>query len=165
MHTSVLVPRSARPQKVLGDAYLKFQIDKSVSAALLMKQVQEVLVLQSFRLTPMPNMPTCVLGLMNRRSHVLWVVDLAQMMGFGCLDPNTQQHNIAIARIGKAALGIAVHQVEGMGWLSSDEIQPAPNHLPAEMLSYLRGCVLQDQQVRLVIDAEAILQSPMLCDR
>jgi len=46
-----------------------------------MKQVQKVLVLLPKRLAPMPNMPACILGLTNRRSRVLWVADLANLLG------------------------------------------------------------------------------------
>jgi twitching motility protein PilI len=161
----MLATQLTRPQKILGDAYLKVQLDQGVHAVLLMKQVQEVLVLPSSRLTPMPNMPACVLGLMNRRSRVSWVVDLAQMLGIGRLDASPQQHNVAIVRIGQMVLGAAIQQVEGMCWLSAEEIQPPPNHISHGVIAYLRGCVLQNQQVLMVLSAEGILQSPILHNR
>ncbi len=162
MYTSALVPQSTRPQKILGDAYLKLSIDQAVHAVLLMKQVQEVLVLPASRLTPMPNMPSCILGLMNRRSRVLWVVNLAQVLGTGHLESSTQHYSVAIARFGQLALGLAVHQIEGMCWLPSEEIQPPPPHISPGMINYLVGCVLQNQQVLLVLNAESIVNSSAL---
>lgn len=159
MNSSALTLQPNRSQKVLGDAYLKFQLAQGVHSVLAMKQVQEVLILPMHRLTPMPNMPACVLGLMNRRSHVMWVVDLAQMLGMPALDANSRQHNLVIVRVGTITLALAVQRVGGISWINSNNIQQPPGHTTSQLLTYLRGCVLQDQEVVLVLDAEAIIQS------
>ncbi|NJP11321.1 MAG: purine-binding chemotaxis protein CheW [Leptolyngbyaceae cyanobacterium RU_5_1] len=162
MNVSALTLRSKRSQRVVGDAHLRFQLTGDVYAVLAMQQVQEVLVLPAHRLTSMPNMPACVLGLMNRRSHVFWVVDLAQLLGIPGPSTNRQQYNIIIIRVGQVSLAVTVHQVDGMSWLSSNEIQPPPSHLTSDMATYLRGYVVQNQQVFLVISAESIVQSAVL---
>ncbi|SRR5579883_1690858 len=162
MTASALALQSNRPQNALGDAYLKFLLDPQTPVVLPMKQVQEVLVLAANRLTPMPNMPPCVIGLMNRRSRVLWVVDLTRMFGMRPLDLNTQQHSLMIIRPGTIALGIVVHRVEGMVWMTPEQIQTPPSHVAPNLLSYLRGCVLQEQELWFVLDALSVLQSPIL---
>jgi positive phototaxis protein PixI len=158
INLSALALSADRPQKV-GDAYLKFRLDLQTPAVLLMKQVQEVLVLPANRLTPMPNMPPCVMGLMNRRSRILWVVDLPQMLGLPFSHSYTQQYNLVILRAGTIALGALVQRVEGMVWLPQEQVMPPTNHVPPHLVSYLRGCILQDREILLVLDAEAILQS------
>jgi twitching motility protein PilI len=146
----------------LGEAYLKFLLDPQTPVVLPMKQVQEVLVLSANRLTPMPNMPACIIGLMNRRSRVLWVVDLTRLLGTPSLDLNTQQHTLVIVRPGTISLGVVVQQVEGMVWMTPDQIQPPPSHVASSLLTYLRGCVLQEQEIWFVLDALSLLQSPVL---
>jgi positive phototaxis protein PixI len=164
---SSLLRSGDRPQQLLGDAYLKFELAPGIRAVLSMKQVQEVLSLPMHRLTPMPNLPPALLGLMNRRSRVLWVADLARMLGVGCFDAGVRQCSIMIVRgsgsTGRAmVLGLAVQQVEGTAWLKPDDIQPVPTNLATNLLAYLRGCVVHPQEVWLVLDAEAILQSSAL---
>ncbi|MBD2022066.1 purine-binding chemotaxis protein CheW [Leptolyngbya sp. FACHB-36] len=160
MTTTALTLASNRPQ--VGDAFLKFELGSHIPAVLPMRQVQEVVSLPMHRLTSMPNMPACVLGLMNRRSRVLWVIDLARVLGIGFMDASVRECNVMIARTGTTALGIAVPHVEGMAWLPPTDIQPPPGHVASGLVPYLRGCVLRSQEILLVLDAEAILHSSML---
>ncbi|NJK53399.1 MAG: purine-binding chemotaxis protein CheW [Leptolyngbyaceae cyanobacterium SU_3_3] len=143
----------------MGDAYLKFEISQGIQAVLPMRQVQEVLVLPPQRLTPMPNMPACILGLTNRRTHVLWVADLANLLEIGALDPSPQQYDLVIVRSHGVSVAIAVKQVDGIFWATPETLQPPPEHVAISLIPYLRGCVLQAQEFMLVLDAESILQS------
>ncbi|UBF24711.1 chemotaxis protein CheW [Kovacikia minuta CCNUW1] len=162
LNSTGLVLHSERPQKVLGDAYLKFQLDSKTAAVLLMKQVQEVHILPTNRLTPIPNMPACVMGLMSRRSRVLWVIDLAQMLKIQPLNALTQQYNVVILQPGVVSIGALVHRIDGMTWLQPEQIQPPPNHFPPGLVTHLKGCVLQEKEILLVLDAEAVMRSPLL---
>lgn len=103
---------------------------------------------------------------MNRRSRVLWVVDLAQMLGLGTLDTNIQQYNLVIVQVGAIALGLAVQQVDGLNWIDPNQIQAPIGQILPTLLPYLRGCALQTQDqkqnILLVLDAEAIAQSSLL---
>ena len=162
MTQSALTLPSNRLQSSLGETYLKFLLDPQTPVVLPMKQVQEVLVLSANRLTPMPNMPACIIGLINRRSRVLWVVDLTRMLGTPPLDLNTQQHTLVIIRPGAISLGVVVQQVEGTVWMTADPLQPPPGHVASSLLPYLRGCVLQEQEIWFVLDALSLLQSPVL---
>jgi twitching motility protein PilI len=168
MNMSALTLSSASPrsQRSLGDAYLKFRLGYQTPAVFSMRYVQEALILPARRLAPMPNMPAPMLGLMNRRSRVLWVIDLAHMLGLATLDANVQQYTIIQIQVGSVPLGLAVHQVEGMIRLPTDVIQSPLGHVTATLVPYLRGCILQQQdqtqEIVLVLDAEAVVQSPIL---
>lgn len=157
----------ALPERsVLGDAYLKFRLNPQTAAVIAMRSVQEALVLPARRLTPMPNVPAPMLGLMNRRSRVIWVIDLAQLLELSMLDPNVQQYQLMLIQIGTVPLGLAVQQVEGMVRFQPDEIQSPIGQVSAALVPYLRGCALQQQdqkqEIVLVLDAEAIVQAPLL---
>lgn len=82
--------------KPIGDNYLSFSLNQQTPALLLMEYAQEVIIVPTTRLTPMPNMPECVLGLLNRRSRVLWVVNLAKLLNLPSFDPIAQQYQIII---------------------------------------------------------------------
>lgn len=162
MNSSALAPHSSRLQKTLGDPYLRVQVGTQSSAALVMRHVQEVMVLPIRRLTPMPNKPACLLGLTNRRSRVLWVVDLARMLGLGALQANVQQHSVVVVQVGNIPLGLAIQQVEEITWIPSDAIQATPGQVTQGLLPYLQGCWVQPQGVVLILDAPAIVRSQLL---
>lgn len=171
MNSTALVSQSVRSPKPEGsDAFLKFQLTPQISAIFSMRYVQEAVVLPSRRLTPMPNMPVCMLGLMNRRSRVMWVVDLAQLLGLSIganLQQYKPQYSLVMIQVGSVPLGLAVQQVEGLTWVQPDAIQSPIGQITPNLVPFLRGCVLQQreqkQEIVLVLDAEAIVQSPILC--
>lgn len=151
---------------MVGDAYLKFRLNAWTPAIFSMRSVQEAIVLPSRRLTPMPNMPSPMMGLMNRRSKVVWVVDLAQLLGLSILDLNAQQYTLILIQVGAVPLGLAVQQVEGMIRVQPDEIQSPLGQIGLALVPYLRGCILQESgqkpEMLLALDAEAIVQAPIL---
>jgi positive phototaxis protein PixI len=164
MNTSALALRATPTPnaKNLGDTYLKFKFGQQTPAALSMNRAQEVVVLPVERLTPMPNMPAHVMGLLNRRSRVLWVVDLARMLGLPGIETNTQHYNIVIISNGSATFGLIVQAIEGVVRLTTECIQSPLGQVSSGLVPYLRGCVLQEQEILLVLDAEAIMRSPLL---
>lgn len=166
MESSAISRPSDQAGKIVGDSYLKFRLNSKTPAAFPMRSVQEALVLPSRRLTPMPNMPAAMMGLMNRRSRVIWVVDLAQLLGISTLDFNLQQYTLILIQVGTVPLGLAVQQVEGMTRLQPQEIQAPIGQMSMTLLPYLRGCALQTHDLKpemmLVLDAEAIIQAPTL---
>lgn len=164
MNSSALT-RLTKPntnKKNLGDAYLKFQFGQQTSAVLPMSQAQEVFVLPVGHLTPMPNMPPYVMGLLNRRSKVLWILDLAKMLGLPEIETNIQHYNSVILNIGSISLGVIVEVVEGVIRLTPDNIQPPIGQVASGLLPYLGGCVLLEKEILLVLDAETIIRSPLL---
>jgi twitching motility protein PilI len=162
MNLSALTVQSSRPQRMVGDAYIRFHLVPKTQAVLAMQQVQEVISLPAQRLTPMPNMPACILGLMNRRSRAIWVVDLAQVLGIPGFDANRNQYDVILVQVDTIALAFAVQQIDSITWLAANTIQPAPNHVPTNVQAFLKGCVLQAAELWLVLDAAAIVHAPLL---
>ncbi len=160
MDNSILASPLNQPDNNPGDSYLKFQIDFQTTGVLSMEYTQEVLTVPIERITPMPNMHEAVLGLFNRNSRVLWVVDLAQLLYLQPIIPNAQQYNIVIIRVGQTPLGLIVQEVKGITRFTPDRIQPATGIVSTHLLTYLRGCILQSKEILLVLDAEAIVCSP-----
>lgn len=161
MDISTLAPRLNQPQKPQGDAYIRFQLEPKVPAVLSMAHTQEVVVIPTGRITPMPNMPPCMLGLLNWRSRVFWVIDLAAMLKLKPLNTNIQQYNMAIIRVGQVPLGLVVQEVKGVVRFTADCIQSPLGFVSPSLAPYLHGCVLQQKDVMLVLNAEAIVHSPI----
>jgi len=162
MDTAALTLLPDHPRNALGDPFLRFRITPTVQAVLTMQQVQEVFALPAQRLTPIPNLPPCLLGLMSRRSHALWVVDLSQLLLLPGYEANRREYELVLIRMDTIALALAVHQISGLCWLPPDTIQPPPTQVPPSLQAYLRGCSIQEQDIWLVLDANAIVQSAKL---
>lgn len=142
-------------------SYLRFTL--GTQAALLpTRQVQEAIATPAARITPMPNMPPALLGLLNRRSRVLWVVDLALLLGLPTAYPNSQQYNLVLLQVGAVTLGLRVSHIDGILSLPPQHMQPAPTHVPPGLVPFLRGCALQDGEVLLGLEGEALLRAPAL---
>ena len=176
-NTSVLAHRQTNSASGSGAACLGFELNEYTSALFSMNQVQEVIVLPSHHITPMPNMPSCVFGLSTRRSRVMWLVDLAHMLLSTPLPSNIRNYNVVVIRVAQTAqqqnvlmstvhshmlLGLVVPTMRGVVHLSPDLIQTPKGHFAPNLTSCLRGCLLQQDEMMLVLDAEAIAHSPVL---
>lgn len=162
MDLALALPPRATP---VGETYLKFRLNAQTPALFSMRSVQEALVLPTRRLTPIPNVAPALIGLMNRRSRVIWVLDLAELLELPGLDLNAQQHSIILIQVGAVPLGLAVQQVEGMVRLEANQIQSPIGPVSAALVPYLRGCALQQSQkpeMLLVLEAEALVHAPVL---
>lgn len=146
----------------IQQSYLRLELTQNIAAALLMKQAQEVLRITRDRITVMPNMPDCVFGLINQRSRIFWVVDLCQLLEIQPIERNFQEYNLVIIRNKEAALGLVVPMIKGVIRLPLEEIQSPVGNVSSGLVPYLQGCFLQDQNILLVLDAEAIINSPVL---
>lgn len=159
LQVSALSVRAQTPQ--VGDLYLQLQIDPETPGVLIMQSVQEVLMLPADRLTIMPGMPACVMGLINRRSHIHWVIDLAHLLQLQPLVPSQPQHTVIMLKAGTGLLAIAVAGVQGSVRLSADRIQ-STHSSTLGLGNYSQGYVLLQDQIAQVLNAEAIVKAPML---
>jgi positive phototaxis protein PixI len=163
MTHSTLIQSPTKPPRLAGNAYLRFQVSPDQVVLLPMTQVQEVLALPVMRLTSMPNMPACVSGLMNRRSRVLWVIDLAQLLGITDTILNRHEHNLIIIHTGAIVLALCVQQIKGIIWIDSELTQPIAEEFPLELHSHMQSLVTFESDSGAerfpILDAELIANS------
>jgi positive phototaxis protein PixI len=151
-------------QKAIGDPYLKVKLALQQSAVLPMAQAQEAIAIPATRITPMPNMPVCMLGLLNHKSRVIWVADLSLLLGLSTKVLTTQTYNIAIIRSGKTSLGLVVPEIQGVVRLDLAAMQSIEGEVQPELVPYLRGCSIQEQEMLWVLDAESIINAPIFTE-
>jgi positive phototaxis protein PixI len=145
-------------RQLIGEAYLKFQLAPRVPAVFAARAVEEATVLPPSQVTAIPNMPPCMLGLVNRRNRVIWIANLVRLLGMPVPDRPRQQYSMVIVKAG-SSLGLMVDEIDGIIHLPADALQPPPPQVNPILVPYLRGCAVQDDQILLVLDAEAVLQS------
>ncbi|BAY86623.1 putative CheW protein [Calothrix parasitica NIES-267] len=149
-------------QNNLGDGYLKFFINPQTSAILSMNQTQEAMVVSVESVTSMPNMPFGILGLMNWRSRILWVVDLPKLLNLQSPQNRPRQYSVIVVRTESMILGLVVHEIIGTLRFNSEEIRSPIGQVASSLVPYLRGCIVQQKEILLVLDAQPIVHSSNL---
>ncbi len=153
--------RTPQPNQVTSDSYVKFQVEAHTPAILSMELVQEVLIVPVARITPIPNMPECILGLLNRRNRLLWAIDLAQVLSLQPVDANAQQYHMIIIQVAQFPLALVVQEVQGVTRFTADCIQ-SPVVGESNIIPYIDGCILQQRETLWVMNAKAIVNSSIL---
>jgi twitching motility protein PilI len=144
------------------NGYIKFQLNQQTGAVLSIAHTQEVIVVPVTSVTAIPNMPACILGLMNWRSHIIWVVDLPKMFNLECLDHRLYQYNIIVIQIESMILGLVVQEIKGTTKFIVDDVRSPIGQVASSLVPYLCGCVVQQEQILLVLDAVHILRSGII---
>ncbi|MDJ0737227.1 MAG: chemotaxis protein CheW [Nostocaceae cyanobacterium] len=153
---------SAQKDNSLGDSYLKFRLNSQTLAVLSIKQTQEGIVVPVEAITSIPNMPDSVLGLMNWRSRILWVVDLSVMLNLESFNPRLRQYNVIIIKVESVLLGLVVQEITGTTKFRQNQICSPVGQVASSLVPYLQGCIIQQEEITLVLDAQAIVQSSVL---
>lgn len=145
-----------------GELYLRFYVTSELEFALSATAIREVISSPPDRITPIPNASPLLLGTLNLRGRVIWVVDLGQFLG----EPtalNTDRPEITVIAVEDRdiIIGLAVDRISGMEWLDVEAVQTVTN-VPDSMIPFLRGEWLLDDrthQCLLLLDQIAILRS------
>jgi twitching motility protein PilI len=153
---------------IAGLPYLSLRLNPNMTVALPLKNVRETFVLASDRFTQMPNVHPCLMGLVEHRSSVFWVLDLPQLLGFAGLDSTAIETHIAVLQIGGAFLGLGTYRIGRVIRINETEIispQKSPKtKVNIEILPFLRGLVVQTEIIQenfYILDAEAIASADL----
>lgn len=139
--------------------FLRCQVAPDTKVLLPVQQLTEVLTISFGQITPIPHMPPWVMGVYNWRGEVLWVADLAALIG---LTPWYQQgvgaaaYSAIVLRIPINSAGVSdetdktlalvVNQVQDIEWYSPDQIQSPPTSaITPQLVRFLRGYLVTHQ--------------------
>lgn len=121
-------------------------------------QVREIIRLQ--KITHVPNMPSCVKGVINLRGRIIPVVDLRTQLG---LPAESNDRTCIIVVTCEAAgapaktTGLIVDRVEDVATIEPHEIEPAPALGHAVTTEYLVGMAKVRDGVKMLLNLERIL--------
>jgi len=152
-----------QPQVKLN-TYLKFAIDPQTLGLLESEVTQEVLTIRASQVMPVPNKPSCILGILSRHRRVYWAIDLAMLLGFQPLDPNTSLYEVILTSVQELSLALIVHRIMGVVHLPSSNFENDILALPATLKPYLKGYIHGEskESMAYLLKAEHILQSAIL---
>jgi positive phototaxis protein PixI len=151
-----------RKTKTTGEMFLRVQLDDRTTAVIPMLHTQEAIVLPVGRISVMPNLPAPVMGLFNRRSSLLWLVDLPEILGLKPIDRHVQSYDIALLKVNEAPLAVAVRSILGVIRFEQAEIVSSVDKFNPALAPYLSGWILRDQESILVLNPAAIINAQVL---
>jgi positive phototaxis protein PixI len=150
------------------EAFIACNLDHQLALLFAKDYVQGVITARSEQIVPIPNMSTCIIGLLQHRDKNYWLVDLSVMLGNSSLSTEKDFHQVILTTHEKQCLGLIVNQVEGIQYLDHEEIYPTilPNTSPL-LKPYLKGYYQNDTnqdnpRVQYVLNPESILSSSIL---
>ena len=152
-----------QPQTNLGDGYLQFKLNQNTTAVLLVNFTEEVIVLPLGAITSIPNTSELIVGLMNWRNRIIWVVDLPKILGLESQSHQIRQCNIIVVRHEAETIGLMVPEIKGTVRFNSTTIQSAQNQA-SDLVPYLSGCIDDEDEFNLVLNIQAILKSSLIHD-
>jgi positive phototaxis protein PixI len=128
--------------------FLRFQLQSNLMALMEIDLVTELVNIPSDRIVPMPHLPAAVMGIYNWRGEILWIVNLATLIGINRPGGRSRslQPTIILAsgvtpedRL-QTTVGLVVDELDEIEWFDLDAIQsPIPDHIYPEFSKWANG--------------------------
>ena len=161
--TSLNLLTSDPPRPDSRQKFLRFSLGEHDSGLLLLKQISEVIGVSVTEILPVPEMPSCVLGIYNWRGEMLWLIDLEHLVGFPPLSRLARglaSLMTMVIQVDGQSVGLVVQYVNDIELQDAQQLQPASAGLfPPELLPFVKGYLPGANGT--VLDTEAIARSPL----
>lgn len=141
----------------LAGKYLTINLEGEAYGVAVLK-VREIIRLQ--KITPVPQLPDYIKGVINLRGRVISIVDLR--VRFGLKTEFTERTCIVVVQVKLATgqtvqMGLIVDSVEEVVSMNADEIQPTPDFGQKVDTSYLLGMAKSKGQVKTLLDIDRVI--------
>jgi len=149
---------TAAAPKAAAGKYLTFRL-KNESYGIVVLKIREIIRLQA--ITPVPQTPPFIKGVLNLRGKIIPVIDLR--IKFGLQDIADAEHNCIIVvkldlpnRV-SSQIGLIVDGVEEVINISAGEIEAAPDFGAALDTSFILGLAKIKGSVKTILDIDRVL--------
>lgn len=153
MHTQdASKPRSASDEEAQTRQFLTFLLAGEEYAIPILR-VQEIRGRTS--VTPIPNTPHDLLGVVNLRGDIVPVLDLRRTFGLPAPDDDGKSVTVMIM-LGDRVLGLEVDAVSDVIDLAEGDTSPMPE-LAADRRTFLTGMARRDERLVHLLDVDRIV--------
>jgi len=139
--------------------YLTFSLDNEEYGIGILK-IKEIIGMMP--ITPVPQTPAHVKGVINLRGKVIPVVDLRLKFGMDAME-YTDRTSIIVVEIastpGTIQIGIVVDSVSEVLTIKGDEIEDTPTFDSTFNSDYILGMAKMDGGVRILLDIDRVLSA------
>lgn len=135
----------------MSSEYFHVHLRQSVSIVIPLKITLEVITLARKEICPIPGVPPALLGVVNQRGRLLWVLELSDLLG---LDPHKRklqpQDDLTLCvltapqtrmplSLQDASVGCVVSELKGIVSLTREQFKPVPEEFPPTIRSFISG--------------------------
>lgn len=124
-------------------------------------RAREVVVLRE--ITPVPDAPVCVEGVMNLRGNLVPVIDLRKRLRAAASNCGAEER-IIVVDVDGMSVGLIVDEASELIRVSHGQIENVPGILNEIGASYLTGIINQDGRYIGIIDVGEVLSGEIGCE-
>jgi purine-binding chemotaxis protein CheW len=106
--------------------------------------------------TPLPNQPDYMRGVLNLRGAIVPILDLRCRFGQGLTDA-TPTHIVLIVQIAGRPIGLLADRVLDIVSFEKSQIQPVPKVVESERVDFLSGLAVTGGEMLALIDLDHVL--------
>jgi purine-binding chemotaxis protein CheW len=146
-----IAPMKTQPEKTPGSGQFSTFILADLFFGVDVLQVQEVLRFQS--MTPVPQAPEVVEGLINLRGQIVTAIDMRRRLG---LPPraNGESPIVVVVRTSDGAVSLLVDEIGDVMQIEGSLYEPPPANLVPAAREIIRGVYKLKDRLLLVLDEE-----------
>lgn len=116
--------------------------------------------------TPMPNMPNYILGVINLRGTVVPIVDLRKHFELESI-PFDKTTVVIVVRVsdeetGERTMGMVVDAVSEVHNIAKADLKPAPDLGGAVSVDSIKGLVTKDNKMLILLDIDHLMNNGVL---
>lgn len=147
------------------DDYFFVQLRQSIKVVLPLTSVQEVISLSYSEVCPIPGVASALLGVVNQRGKLLWVLDLGDLLKIPPSVENIRsQANLTLLvlknRTNERQVGCVVAALKGVVAIDSTELQALDAQIITTTLkSFSSAIAIVEQEAVAALDIDAILNN------
>ncbi|NDJ75111.1 MAG: purine-binding chemotaxis protein CheW [Chloroflexi bacterium] len=120
-------------------------------------------VLRQPDITPVPNLPAWVLGVINLHGEIVSTVDLAAFLALEQTTPAQRTPEMLfVAQAADQKIGLMVDSIEQIFTVPAEQVVSPPFKIEPNLVPYLRGAFDRDEQFVRLIDCERLLLGPQM---
>ena len=144
------------------DDYFFVQLGRGNKVVLPLNSVKEVISLSYNEVCPIPGVTPALLGVVNQRGKLLWVLDLGNLLNLPASIENIRlQANLTLLvlndRHNERQVGCVVSALKGIVTLESTEFQTLDKQSSTALTSFFLAIALIAQETVAALDINAIL--------
>lgn len=150
-----------RPQAAAADTYIVFEV-AGTTYAVHSQAVHQIEMIE--HITPLPNAPPFVDGVVFTRGQVIPAINLRARFGFERI-AHTNRRRLIVVSMGDRMVALIVDSAREFMTIAEGAIQPRSESLAGLSGDYLKGTVTTGNRIILVVNLEEVIRlSPGLED-
>ncbi len=109
-----------------------------------------------FDITPVPQSPEYVKGILNLRGQIVTIIDLSKKLGFHLTELRDENCIIIVDSMGED-IGFLVEQINDVVQADWEQVEPPPSNISGVQGKFFKGVLKNENNLIAILDVEEIL--------